>query len=527
MTYIRFSDIARLLGVAGLVVLFLGANEEAMAQRIGPDGSSASRNYDRTPEGLNRRKRGGNTGRLFLNLAPAIIDGLRDRDESEEREKPRRKRARARGDDEPIRKKPRRTQQRVPSSPGIVITAIPPLPDIPPDRGSTPPNSVNLGTPPSPSQRASATAEREPFREGEVVVLVRGAEPDTVANGIAQSFNLILQDTLSPALLETARIYLFRIPDERAVETVVASLSSRPDIGFAVPNNYYWLQGEARALTADLQYALPKMRIPAAHAVVSGQGISVAVIDSGVDETHPVFKSVKLVSIDVVKRGISGPDMHGTAITGIIAASGDTVGIAPGATIITVRAFAPEKLGAPPATTSMTLARAVDEAFNRGARIFNMSFAGGRDPLLHEMIEAAYQRGAVFVAAAGNEGPGAPPAYPAAYPQVIAITATDEADRVYGQANRGSYVLAAAPGVDILAPVTGQGFDYLSGTSFAAAHVTGVIALLMERNPQLSARAVSEVLAGTALDLGPAGQDKDFGAGLTDAYAALMQIGAP
>jgi subtilisin family serine protease len=86
-------------------------------------------------------------------------------------------------------------------------------------------------------------------------------------------------------------------------------------------------------------------------------------------------------------------------------------------------------------------------------------------------------------------------------------------------------VLAAAPGVNILAPVTGKGFDYLSGTSFAAAHVTGVIALIMERNPKLTAQDVRRILVDSAHDLGAAGQDADFGAGLTDAYGSLLLAG--
>ena len=170
----------------------------------------------------------------------------------------------------------------------------------------------------------------------------------------------------------------------------------------------------------------------------------------------------------------------------------------------------------------MALARATDTAFARGARVFNMSFAGPRDPLLLELIDAGHEKGAVFIAAAGNAGPKAPPAYPAAYEKVIGITATDELDALYIMANRGAYVSIAAPGVDILAPVTGKALDYMSGTSFAAAHITGVVALLMERNPQLKPDEIRDILAKAARDLGAAGQDEDFGAGLADAYAALV-----
>jgi subtilisin family serine protease len=356
--------------------------------------------------------------------------------------------------------------------------------------------------------------------------MVRGvAEPDQVAQQLVQGFNVVLRESINLALLGGSRVYRFSIPDDRPVETVAAAMSSAPGVGFAVPNGLYRLQGSAGTPSHDLQYALPKMRVPAAQAMGRGRGMTIAVIDSGVDAHHPSLKNAQLTVVDATKRGIDGPDMHGTAIAGIISASGGMIGIAPEAKIVAVRAFASEKLGSPPETDATTLAIAVDTAFSRGARIFNMSFAGRREPLLIEAIDAAYAQGAVFVAAAGNDGPDAPPAYPAAHDKVIAITATDEEDEIYDYANRGGYVLAAAPGVNILAPVTGQGFDYLSGTSFAAAHVTGVIALMMERNPHLAAQDVRRILVDSAHDLGEAGQDSEFGAGLTDAYGSLLLVG--
>jgi subtilisin family serine protease len=129
-----------------------------------------------------------------------------------------------------------------------------------------------------------------------------------------------------------------------------------------------------------------------------------------------------------------------------------------------------------------------------------------------------------MIAAAGNGGPKAAPAYPAAYPGVIAVTAVDEADRRYEHANRGDYIAVAAPGVDILAPVELGRHSYLSGTSIAAAYVSGIAALLLERNPGLDAQALAEIIAGGADDLGPAGRDADFGAGRVNAFSSLKLI---
>ena len=515
---------ARLLGAVCLLIGLSSIFKEASAQRSvnTPDAGDYSRDNGGGRGGHGHGGLGG-AGGLLLQYAPGIINQLNNGDDDEDR--PRRKRHHRQDTtddnyDDDNGDGPSRTKPRHPSR----VTAIPPLPVVPPDRFVPP--SVTADTPPSPPlTRAAALGERPEFKPGEIVVMVRDAQPDAVAAQLAQNFNLVLQETLSFALLGTSRVYRFSIPDNRPVETITAAMANVPGVGFAAPNGYYWLEGGAGGSALELQYALGKMRVPDAQAIVNGRGMTVAVIDSGVDASHPALKHANLTLIDAVNGGVKGPDAHGTAVTGIIAASGDLVGIAPGAKIIAVRAFAPERLGTPPVTTATTLARAVDLAFSQGARIFNMSFAGRREPLLIDMIDAAYAQGAVFVAAAGNEGPNAPPAYPAAHDKVIAITATDESDALYDQANRGGYVLAAAPGVDILAPVTGQGFDYLSGTSFAAAHVTGIIALLMERNPQLSPESVREALVGSAHDLGPTGKDPEFGAGLTDAYGALMQVG--
>lgn len=467
---------------------------------------------------------GGGSGGLLFQLAPPIIRKL-DTDDGPTRVKPNRSRAAVQDfdeddDDRPVKKRAKGERTK---------------PDLPKKKFGTPsggriaalpPGSTTLVEAPFPRRRETPGIERPQYRPGEIVVMVRGvAEPDAVAQQLVQGFNLVLQETLSFALLGTSRVYRFSIPDNRPVETLVAALSVVPGVGFAAPNTVYTLRGSVAKRSNDLQYALPKMHVPAAQAMGRGRGVTIAVIDSGVDSKHRSLKNAHLAMYDVVTRGIAGPDMHGTAIAGIIAASGDIVGIAPEARIVAVRAFAPERLGMAPETSATTLASAVQLAFDHGARIFNMSFAGGQNPLVIEMIDNAYAQGAVFVAAAGNEGPDAPPAYPAAHDKVIAITATDEADEIYDHANRGRYVLAAAPGVNILAPVTGQGFDYLSGTSFAAAHVTGVIALMMERNPQLSAQDVRRILVDAAHDLGEAGQDSNFGAGLTDAYGSLLLAG--
>ena len=153
-----------------------------------------------------------------------------------------------------------------------------------------------------------------------------------------------------------------------------------------------------------------------------------------------------------------------------------------------------------------------------------MSFAGPSDPLMARAMASARQKGAILIAAAGNAGPKSPPLYPAADPNVIAVTATDADDHLFPMANRGAYVAVAAPGVDILVPVPGGSYQVSSGTSFAAAYVSGVVALILERRPRLLPDAAKRILLSTAKDLGPKGRDDQFGAGLIDAYQAIMSL---
>jgi subtilisin family serine protease len=217
---------------------------------------------------------------------------------------------------------------------------------------------------------------------------------------------------------------------------------------------------------------------------------------------------------------------HGTAIAGIIAARGALEGVAPDAELLGVTAFAVTGAAQVETGTTAHIIVGMDWALQNRARILNMSFAGPREALMQRAIAAAVKQDAILVAAAGNGGPDAPPAYPAAYPGVVAVTATDIGDRLYAEANRGAYIDLAAPGVDILAPATGDGHLLRSGTSFAAAHVSGLAALLIERNPAMSAAELLRALTATARDLGPSGWDAMFGAGSADALAAISLIRA-
>src|SRR5262249_13684272 len=145
-------------------------------------------------------------------------------------------------------------------------------------------------------------------------------------------------------------------------------------------------------------------------------------------------------------------------------------------------------------------------------------------PALIRALAAAHQKKVLLIAAAGNAGPRSPPLWPAADPNVIAVTATDSEDRLYPMANRGAHVAIAAPGVDILIAVPGGQYGMKSGTSFAAAYVSGIAALMLERKQEMTPDALKKALLATARDLGPRGRDEQFGAGLADAFQAVTAV---
>jgi subtilisin family serine protease len=155
-----------------------------------------------------------------------------------------------------------------------------------------------------------------------------------------------------------------------------------------------------------------------------------------------------------------------------------------------------------------------------------MSFAGPKDPLLERAIGALKGRDVVMVAAAGNAGTKSPPLYPAANPNVIAVSATDSQDRLFEASNRGGYIALTAPGADIFLPAPDNKYQMTSGTSFSAAYVSGLAALMLERNPALKPDDVRAILMRTARDLGSPGRDDLFGAGEADAFAATEAAAA-
>jgi subtilisin family serine protease len=198
------------------------------------------------------------------------------------------------------------------------------------------------------------------------------------------------------------------------------------------------------------------------------------------------------------------------------------MGVAPAAQILAVRSFSGN--GRAEDGTTFAIMKGLDWAVLHGARAINMSFAGPQDPGIARGVAAAHDKGVVLVAAAGNKGANSPPLFPAADRNVIAVTSTDKNDQLPTFANRGPYVAIAAPGVDLMLIAPNDSLQRLSGTSFSAAYVTGVVALMLERKPDLKPDAVRQALVTSAHRLGANPVDDQSGGGLVDAYQAILAV---
>ena len=237
-------------------------------------------------------------------------------------------------------------------------------------------------------------------------------------------------------------------------------------------------------------------------------GARVGMIDSGVDSTHPALALSR-----VQQSGCGGhvlPAAHGTAVASLIAGSAENFrGALPGAPLIAVDVYCAEVTGG--STDRVVLAFAT--LTRAGVAVINVSLVGPRNAALARVVAAVQERGVLVVAAVGNDGPAAPPLYPAALPGVIAVTGVDAHDHVLPEAGRGSHVVFAAPGAELRAADLQHGYATVRGTSYAAPIVAGLLAGLLGPEPDGTPHALQSLIL-TARDLGPRGRDAIYGYGV-------------
>ncbi len=283
--------------------------------------------------------------------------------------------------------------------------------------------------------------------------------------------------------------FVMGVPEEDTPARLVERLSMDPRVESVQPVNLFHGLGEDDPLY-PLQPSAARWHLAALHAITTGRNVRVAVIDSGVDVDHPDLQGQIRQIGNLVDGSPYVAEMHGTAVAGIIAARANDgigiAGIAPQAKLMALRACWQDAGGGDAAScTSFTLAKALQAALDGDAQVINLSLAGPRDRLLQRLLEAGISRGVTVVAAADPQV--ADGGFPASVAGVVAV-AGDEAPPASGN-------VLLAPGRDIPATAPDGGWRLVTGSSFAAAHVSGLVALLRQRAPSLQPRQLRDALA--------------------------------
>lgn len=290
---------------------------------------------------------------------------------------------------------------------------------------------------------------------------------------------------------------VYQVPTDASVSLALQQLAKDTRVSIVQPMHLFTTQAQQyNDPYFKLQSNLRHMGIDQAHDITTGKNVTIAMIDTGVDLLHPDL--IGQIAQDENVAAAFSPgfsnDKHGTAVAGMMAARKDNgvgiVGVAPDAKLIAIKACWPHQADAIAAVcNSLTLALAVNSAMKSGAKILNMSISGPQDTLLELLLNEAIAEGMIVVAAASNQG-RADQNFPASLQKVISVQAltTSDANHLNIQKNM------TAPGEKILTTQPHGVYDFISGNSMSAAEVSGIIALLMEINPNLTFADIEAVL---------------------------------
>ena len=336
--------------------------------------------------------------------------------------------------------------------------------------------------------------------------------PQDAAITAAEQSGYTVQEAAPNAALG-GTLFRLNLPRGRSLDDGVAELTALYPAGVAEENHFYTpdeflCDGEG----CDAHEMIGWSGWPSIHAPRIGM------IDTGINARHPALEGQKLT---VHQADLGGRDSagrrHGTAIASMLIGRLEyrVPGLLPNAELIAVEAFHNGFFGEQ--ADAFSLAGAIDILLTEGVSVINMSFSGPRNRLLEQMVRQALMADVAVVAAAGNKGPGAEPAYPAAFPEVVAVTAVDAQERIYRQANHGAHISFAAPGVRVWAAASISGGRLMSGTSYAVPFVTASLAVQRKRAPSVPLQEIIAEMAQCARDLGEAGHDPVFGHGLVAA----------
>jgi subtilisin family serine protease len=332
---------------------------------------------------------------------------------------------------------------------------------------------------------------------------------------------------------------VFLAPDRAARDTLLARLRRDARVESAQPMNTFVTSSHAPDYNDPyfgLQKGVEEIHVPEAHRWSQGRGVTVAVIDTGVDTSHAELGGRIRAARNFVDNDAEQfrMDRHGTAVAGVIAALTNNgqgiVGVAPAAELLALKACWQERLDAPAVCNTLTLAEALAFAIQRKAHIINLSLTGPNDPLLTRLVGRALEQGILVIGAAADvareETGQGDRGFPLSVAGVIAVADADDTARLAHTASAHPMAnselngrpLLAAPGREVLTLAPGGRYDYVSGSSISAAMVSGVVALLLERNQHLQGPEVRALLERTGLP------SADRATRLVDACDAVASI---
>jgi hypothetical protein len=337
----------------------------------------------------------------------------------------------------------------------------------------------------------------EPMVRGEILVYSPGEAGLAAARAAGY---VVLRERALEGI--DARIVILRIPPRASTARALKDLQSLDPQGGYDFNHIYTQSGAVAAAQA----APPASE---SESAVVRSAAKIGLIDGGVGATHPVFRAVRLHTHGC--DGKPAPSIHGTAVASLLVGRSEAFrGAAPGADLYSADVYCDSPTGG--------TVDAIADAFAWLARetvpVINVSLVGPSNTVLEQVVRRILARGQIIVAAVGNDGPAAPPLYPASYPGVVGVTAVDRRDHVLPEAARGAQVEFAAPGADMVAASGEQSFAPVRGTSFAAPIVAGLLAGSPRELSASSADQAITDLARVAQDLGARGRDPAYGFGL-------------
>lgn len=331
----------------------------------------------------------------------------------------------------------------------------------------------------------------------------------------------------SESMQKIGYTYVFRSSNMEAKQLM--AYFQKWNVAYIEPH-FLYMTNETAILAEpnDVLYKKYQWNLPAINTLPGwdinkgNQEVIVGVVDTGVDLTHSDLKDHLVEGFNVVSQGNAPQDDvgHGTHVAGVISALVNNQEGVAGMTwynkILPVKVL--DETGA---GSTYSVAQGIIWATDHGAKVINMSLGNYAEAqFLHDAIKYAYDRDVVLIAASGNDNTERP-GYPAAYPEVFAVAATDSSKQKASFSNYGDYIDVAAPGVNIASTYTNNQYAALSGTSMASPHVTALAALIRSVNPLLKNTEVMEIMRQSASDLGTPGKDNYFGYGQIDVAKAL------